>query len=217
MPRPCSICLNPQKVMIDSALVKGESVSKVATRFDVSRSAVGRHRKNCLKIQLQRAAARQALDSDSLLEDLITLRSSAVRLMTRAEAAESWQGATSALNSAHKVTETLARMIGALEPDRTQINVLSISGEAWPELRSKILAALAPHPEARAAVLLALGVEPSAPGLESGEVIEADFEALPPEDESRNGLTMQREQGPEEACQQVVSNPEGEDSDHDRR
>ena len=210
MPK-CSICNHAKKISINRALIKGESLRAVAGRFDVTTSSLDRHRRKCLKVQMGRAAAREALDADSLLEDLLTLRASAVSLMRKAERESSWQGATSALNAAHRVTETLAKMIGALEPDRTQVNVLQIDGGAWPELRGRILDALAEFPEARAAVLAALGGEP--PRIESGDVIEAEFEALPPDDESRDGPKTQREQGSASACLQNVCNSETEPAD----
>ena len=169
--RKCSICSHPRKLAINREIVRGTSESKIADQFDVSKSALGRHRRGGhLDAQLKRAAEREALDADSLLEDLITLRAAAVGLMQKAERAGSYSGAASALNAAHRVTETMAKMIDALSSSAT-VNVLSINGEAWTELRSKILAALEPHPEARYAVLEALG-GPKA--ITAGDVIEAE-------------------------------------------
>jgi hypothetical protein len=42
----CTICNHPQRVEIDKALVEGETLRNVAKRFDVSYSAVGRHKRN---------------------------------------------------------------------------------------------------------------------------------------------------------------------------
>jgi hypothetical protein len=169
--RKCSICSHPRKLAINREIVRGNSESKIADQFDVSKSALGRHRRGGhLDAQLKRAAEREALDADSLLEDLITLRAAAVGLMNKAEKAGSFAGAASALNAAHRVTETMAKMIDALAPAAT-VNVLQIEGSSWVELRSKILTALEPYPEAQHAVLEALGGQKA---ITAGEVVNAE-------------------------------------------
>lgn len=55
----CSICQNVNKTTVDAALMEGRSVRVVAAQFDLSKSAVARHRTGCLAPLL--AAAKKAV------------------------------------------------------------------------------------------------------------------------------------------------------------
>jgi len=51
----CSVCSHANRKEIDLALVRGTSLRDIAGQFGVSRSAVDRHKKNCLADQIERA------------------------------------------------------------------------------------------------------------------------------------------------------------------
>jgi hypothetical protein len=55
--KPCSICSHPQREQIDRAVIAGNSVRKTAHAFDVSASAVQRHKKICMKRTLPAVTA----------------------------------------------------------------------------------------------------------------------------------------------------------------
>ena len=44
MPRPCSVCMHPQRHAIDRALMAGAAFRNIAARFGTSTTAVHRHR-----------------------------------------------------------------------------------------------------------------------------------------------------------------------------
>jgi hypothetical protein len=80
-------------------------------------------------------------------------------LLDKAELHGKWHSAFVGVGQYRSNLELLARLIGELEAaPAVQVNVL-LSDE-WIQLRARIVAALEDYPEARAAVLGALGVKP---------------------------------------------------------
>lgn len=73
------------------------------------------------------------------------------------EARESKDGKLSlrAIARLERQVELMGRMVGLIQEAPIQVNVM-MSPE-WVELRTKIVAAVMPHPEAAAAVLAAIG------------------------------------------------------------
>ena len=167
----CSICTHERRVAIEKDLVRGDSVRDVARRYEASKDAVHRHKANHMVAKLARAAEREALDADALLEDLLLFRGLALRLFQKAEAASSFSGAAGALREARSCVETLGKIIGAMKPDGPTVQVAVVAAPEWVELRGRILAALEPHPEARAAVLAAIG-SPALPAAIDAESVE---------------------------------------------
>lgn len=55
-PPACSICQRPELTAIDAALSAGASLIPSSAHFGVSKSALGRHRANCLTPKLKAAA-----------------------------------------------------------------------------------------------------------------------------------------------------------------
>jgi hypothetical protein len=58
MPRPCSICIHPQRQAIDHALITGEAFRNMAPRFGTSVTALHRHKHEHLLVH--RAAVQQS-------------------------------------------------------------------------------------------------------------------------------------------------------------
>ena len=52
MPRPCSICIHPQRQAIDAALTAGEALRNMAPRFGTSVTALHRHKHEHLLVPL---------------------------------------------------------------------------------------------------------------------------------------------------------------------
>ena len=49
MPRPCAICTHPDRSTIEAAMATGDSYREIASRFELSKSAVARHAANHLQ------------------------------------------------------------------------------------------------------------------------------------------------------------------------
>jgi hypothetical protein len=92
-------------------------------------------------------------NADDLLAQLKALRNKAISLLTKAEAAGDYRTALAGIREARGCIETLMEVEGEL--DRRNVVTITVHPE-WLALRTIILAALAPFPEARQQVAACL-------------------------------------------------------------
>ena len=153
--RKCTICNHPQGDAIDAAVIAGESYRSISQRFlDVSPCALGRHVKNHLVATL--AAARDAervACGDDLLDQVADLQRQAQVVKDKALEAEDLKTALVGIRELVRIVTLLAKLRGELNTNPV-VNVL-VSPE-WTATRSALMLALAPYPDARAAVVAAL-------------------------------------------------------------
>lgn len=150
MPRVCTVCGHQERPEIDRALVDRATFRTIADRFGLSETALKRHRKDHLPghVAMAKEAAHVA-DADDLLTQLRELRNRAISILQKAERAGDYRTARSGIREARGCIETLMEVEGEL--DRRGVTNIAISAD-WVEIRTVILAALAPFPEARQAV-----------------------------------------------------------------
>ena len=74
--------------------------------------------------------------------------------LLKTEEAEDWRAATGAIREARGCLELLGKLAGELQQEGQTINV--IVSPQWVELRTTIIEALEPHPDAKSTVLRAL-------------------------------------------------------------
>ena len=157
MPRVCTVCTHPERPTVDAALVAGEPFRYVSERFGTSPAALFRHKAEHLPAELTKAReAEQVAHADDLLGQVQALRDHALRILGKAEAAGDFRSAVGAIREARSCVELLGELLHELER-RPTVNIL-VAPE-WLAVRSALLEALRPFPEARAAVserLLAL-------------------------------------------------------------
>jgi hypothetical protein len=154
MPRRCTVCDHPERQSIDETLVTGAPYRSVAKRFELSESAVYRHKVEHLPAHLLKAReVEEVAHADDLLEQVKHLQGYALDILERAEKAGDLRTALAAISQARGNLELLGKLAGELD-ERPVVN-LNVSAE-WLELRAVIVGALEPHPEARGAVLRAL-------------------------------------------------------------
>lgn len=154
MPRVCTVCTHPERAAIDTALVAGGTYRDIAGRFRLTKSAVERHKAEHLPASLVAAVGaeevRQALD---VLQQLKTINGAALTVLRDARAAQDGDLALKAIDRIQRQIELQAKLLGELD-ERPVVNVL-LSSE-WVQLRGRLVAALAPFPEARVAVAAVL-------------------------------------------------------------
>lgn len=179
MARACTVCEHPEVEAVDAGLSGGESLRGLATRYDLDRSAISRHKQNHWNpgSHAVQAGTGTSPGNGTALERLELLFTRAERLLSRAERQGNVQHAVAASRELRMVTETLARIRGELdERDVTVVNISTDPG--WLAVRDRLLAALGPHPEATADVLAALDTfdQPAAtqPMVLEGVVVEDD-------------------------------------------
>ena len=157
MPRPCSVCAHDQRVEIDEQLVAGVGYRSIAERHSVTPSSLTRHRKSHVSPALAAIAAQREHDGALSLHDRVeALYTRAERILAQAEAGGQGSLSLGAIREMRSVCELLGRLSGELD-DRPTVQVLNVQQSPdWLALRGVILTALAPHPDARAAVVAAL-------------------------------------------------------------
>jgi hypothetical protein len=154
MSRRCTVCDHPENHGIDEALVSGTPYRSVAKQFELSESAVYRHKTEHLPAHLLKAReVEEVARADDLLDQVRTLQTHALGILERAEKAGDLRTALAAISQARGNLELLGKLAGELD-ERPVVN-LNVSAE-WLELRAMVVGALEPHPAAHRAVLRAL-------------------------------------------------------------
>lgn len=100
------------------------------------------------------ASAAEGVRAEDLLRQVEGLKDKALGILSMAEDAGELRTALSAIRETRGILDLLARLLGELD-ERPQVNVLVASPE-WLTLRSGIVAALAPYPDAHRAVVQVL-------------------------------------------------------------
>ena len=154
MPRKCTVCEHEKVEEINRLLLEGVSLRDIAGRYSVSKTALHRHKKGHLPAKLVKAQeAREIAKADSLLDQVTELRDKALSILDKAEQAGDLRTALQGVREAKGCLELLAKLQGELQ-ERPTVNVLV--NPQWITLRTVILEALDPYPEARQAVVWAL-------------------------------------------------------------
>ncbi len=143
---------------MDATLISNqETLRDIARRFEVSKDALARHRRSHLPASLVKAhEAQEVAVADDLLSQARNLQARTLSILDAAEASGEHRVALSAIREARTNLEAMSRMAGELQ-ERPATTLVS---SEWVTLRTTLLEALVPYPEARASVsvrLLELG------------------------------------------------------------
>jgi hypothetical protein len=154
VPRNCTICNHPNLSQINKRLIKGIALRSIADRWEVSKTSLIRHKTKHLPASL--VAARQAKEiasADNLLSNVCKLQRRAERILRKAESAGDHRTALAAIREVRSTIELLAKLLGELR-EGTNVNIL-ITPE-YQRMRTNVIEALEPYPDARLAVASAL-------------------------------------------------------------
>jgi len=158
MPRVCSVCSHEDRAAIDKALVADASFRTIAKLYSIGAQSVRRHRLDHLPASIAKAeAVSRGVEAIDLLAELKELREKAMSLLLQAELSGDIRTALQGIREARACLELLAEVQGELDR-RPTLNVLAVSPQ-WLQVRSVVMTALTPYPEARrevAAGLMAL-------------------------------------------------------------
>src|SRR3954471_6593681 len=173
MPRRSTITEHPERAAIEAALARGMALRKIAKRYGVSLDAAFRHRKKMRREQPELFQALAASDWRVKPEELEKLRvetSDGYLKILRSQVAKLIAAqdrciedgidaqAASLAGQANRALELVGKaigQIGAAGSITVNNNAVILNSGFW-ELRTKLIKALAPYPEARCAVLEAL-------------------------------------------------------------
>lgn len=163
MPRPCTICAHAERAAIDASLAAGVAYRDIAGQFSVSKTAVARHATDHIaEAVAQSQAAKSEGAALDVVKQLREINAATRAILKEAQAARDGDLALKAVDRLQRQIELQAKLLGDLdERNVQQVNQVNqqvnlILAPAWQSVRSAILAALAPYPEARLAVAAAL-------------------------------------------------------------
>lgn len=156
MPRTCTICRHGQRVDVDAALLAGEPLRDVARRFATTKDALFRHRQHVPASLAKAHQAAEVAHGDDLLAEVRRLQGDAARIARAAEEQGDLRTALQGTRELARHVELLARLAGELREGAAVTVAVVTAAPEWEALRSRLLAALDRHPEARADVLAAL-------------------------------------------------------------
>ena len=157
MPRSCTLCTHASREEIDHSIIAGQPYRDIAGRWAVSKSAVERHAGEHLAAAIARASEiTDAMTADRLIAELRTLREVTLGVLEEARTGADHGMALKAIARLERQAELIGRLAGELIERREIEQTSVILNEEWPKMRSAIVDALQPYPEAWAAVLAKL-------------------------------------------------------------
>lgn len=152
--RRCTVCIHLDRSAIDTAIVNHRPFRRIAAQFSLSLNAVIRHHEQHIPEVLARAKdeadIRHAID---IAQQLRAANSVAWEVLQQARGSGNGELALRAVDRLQRQIELVAKIAGDLD-ERPVVNVL-LSDE-WIAVRTAVLRALEPHPEARLAVVTSL-------------------------------------------------------------
>ncbi|MDQ1262638.1 MAG: hypothetical protein QG575_1819 [Euryarchaeota archaeon] len=157
MGRTCTVCAHKDVDEINRLLLSGTSFRDIAGQFDLSKTALARHKESHIPELLSKSEdIKEVVSADNLLAQLQEARTSALDLLDKAiEAGNTkvYGPPSSYLSEIRQQIKLWAELEGRLA-SQPQVNI-TLNAE-WISLRSTIITALEPFPEARRAVIDAL-------------------------------------------------------------
>jgi hypothetical protein len=166
----CTVCKHPDRVRIEATRIAGASLDSISAKYGISRDCIFRHMRRHVgedlraeylaAVRIKELAQKAAAEGMSVLQYLSLIRSTLMNEFQLAAAVHD-RHATSAL--AGRLNEVL-RSIGSISGELGDMarsitvngNINIMNNPVLANLQANILRALAPFPEARAAVIGAL-------------------------------------------------------------
>ena len=157
MGRQCTVCAHKDLEEINRLLLCSDSYRDIARQFGLSKDALARHKESHIPKELLKSNDIQEIaKADALLVQLGEVREKTLSLLDKAEKAADTRvyGAPVAyLREVREQIKLLAELEGRLA---SQPQITIVSSPQWIELRTLIITALEPYPEAREAVVHAI-------------------------------------------------------------
>jgi len=155
MARDCHTCRHPELEAINLMLIAKRPMREISEKYGLSVSAIHRHTKHIPENLSIATRAKEVAAADSVLNKIIELDQRSDTIYRKAVDADDPGLALKALKELREVTSLYAKLTGELQ-SRTVHNTVVITPE-WVSMRSVMLKALEPYPEARMALVAALG------------------------------------------------------------
>lgn len=153
----CSICEHPQLDEINRMIAEQEKLTDISQKFAVSYDALLRHKSKCIITALSATPnTKDVIAGDLLLEQLQAVRKKTLELLDMAiEAANTkvYGSPSHYLSELRQQLKLWAELEGRIS---SQPQVTIINNPEWVELRTVIIQALDPYPDAKEALVNAI-------------------------------------------------------------
>ncbi|MCC6557282.1 MAG: hypothetical protein IT372_30390 [Polyangiaceae bacterium] len=155
-PASCALCSHPKRADIETAIAAGDTWTAIARHHLVDARAVREHAEGCLRGALRRAGG----EADA--KAAANARARCLALAERVEALvhqavededASWRDRAALVSAAKGTLELLGRFTGEIN---STTELVITESPKWKRIEAAIAAALAPYPDAAAAVARAL-------------------------------------------------------------
>ena len=152
--KPCSVCIHADTDKINTQLIEGIPLDTLAKTYGLATSSLQRHKKHIPPALAKTQEAQEIAAADNLMGRIAGLDAKAEDIYQKAIKADNLSAAIGAVRELRGVTELYAKITGELSA-QSVTNI--IVAPEWVSLRNVILVALDPYPEARRAVIEAVG------------------------------------------------------------
>jgi len=153
----CSICKDPRIEEINRRIASQEKLADISRELAVSEDALSRHKEKCIITALSATPnTKDVINGDNLLTQLQAAREETLKLLDMAIEAgntKTYGAPSNYLAELRQQIKLWAELEGRLS---SQPQITIISSPQWIELRTLIITALDPYPDAREAVVRAL-------------------------------------------------------------
>ena len=157
MGRTCTVCSHKDVDEINRLLLSGTSFRDIAGQFDLSKTALARHKESHIPELLSKSsdlkAEVESIQGNQTLVEVRELKVKALDILGKAERAGDLKTALLGIREARSCLELCMKAEGQIK-DGPQITI--INNPEWVELRTVIIGALEPFPAARQAVIDAI-------------------------------------------------------------
>ena len=156
MTRRCTVCDHPQRDEIDMQLVCGGSYRDIAGQFNLSKTAVSRHKESHIPAALVEAQdAGEVAQADDLLAQVKALQAEAQSILGEARSAGDLKTALMGIGKAKECLELLFKVEGRLQ-DQQSVQVAVCMdihhSPQWRQVGAMLAEVLAPYPDLRGEV-----------------------------------------------------------------
>jgi len=159
MSRSCKTCSHPRRSEIELAVLNNEPYRSIGARFGLNHVSIVRHVQNghIAAVLVEATELRKVAYSEDLLEKLMYLQHEALKILSEAknpkEGNPLLNTALNAIGKVNRLLETQAKLAGQLK--EFEINISA--NPHWIAIKQQIFATLRTFPDARDAVLEAIG------------------------------------------------------------
>jgi len=157
MGRQCTVCSHKDVEEINSLLLCSDSLRSIARRFRLSKDALARHKESHIAELLSKSSELKAevesVQGNQTLAEVRELKVKALDILAEAQEAGDLKTALMGIREARGCLELCLKAEGQIK-EGPQVTI--INNPEWMELRTLIIGALDPYPDAREAVVHAI-------------------------------------------------------------